>query len=93
MLGVVTEAAQGHTAFNRLGLGRDQGIDAVALEAAIDLAIGVACIGRHHLDLAARGPPNLIHLALDRISLVGFSGPHLDVEDPAFQVAAATGSR
>ncbi len=50
MAGIVAKAAERHRAADRFGLGRNDRLDLALLQAAVDLGVGVAGIGRDGLN-------------------------------------------
>ena len=86
VLRVVAEPAERHAASDRLLLGRDHRVDAAPLEPAIHLAVGIALVGRDHLDRRVGGGRDGVHLRQHVVALVGLSRRHLHVEHDAEHV-------
>lgn len=86
VLRIVTEAPERHAASDRLFLGRNDRVDAASLEPAIHLAVGIALVGRRHLDRHPGGCRDGIQLRQHVVALVGLSRRHLHVEHDAEHV-------
>jgi hypothetical protein len=83
VLGVITKAAHRHARSDRLGLCRDQRIDATPLKSTVDLRVGIAGIRGNRLDVDPCSRSHLVDLRLDHLSFVLLSRRHLNVEDHA----------
>lgn len=79
MFRVVTEPPHRDRTSDRFGLGRDL----PALEAAIDLRIGINGVRRHRVDLDPRGSLDRVETRQKFLALVGFAGCHVDLEHHA----------
>jgi hypothetical protein len=62
VLGIIAKAVHGHTRSDRLGLCRDQCVDAAPLESTVDLRVSVAGIGRYGFNVDPCSCFYLIHL-------------------------------
>ena len=80
MLRIVPETAQWHARPDRLGLGRDQWVDAALLESAVDLVPSIGC---DRPDGDPSGGFDFVHLRLVHLAFVRLSGCNLDIENNA----------
>jgi hypothetical protein len=86
VLGIVSKPPQRYRAADRLRFGRDHGIDAAPFEIAVDLAVGVAGIGRNCLHLVSGRRCRGVDGRDDDLALVHFAGGDLDVDDDPSEI-------
>jgi hypothetical protein len=84
--GIVPEPPQRYGTADRLGLGRDQRVDAAAFELTVDLGIGVAGIGGDGRDRRAGRRHGGIDALDHDLPFVERAGRHLDIQDHAAHV-------
>lgn len=83
VLGVVTEAPERHAAFDWLGFGWDQRIDAALFESAEGNGVGIAGIGGDRFDADPGGCFGFVHLDVDHLAFIRLSSRDLNVENDA----------